>query len=92
MALAAVRVLRADGRDVPRDVSVVGGAGCALSTVDDLTLTCPMQPLEELGKTLFTMLCQRLEQNGVSLPGRYLPMEFECGGTTREDENRLLKE
>lgn len=92
MALAAVRALREHGLNVPRDVSVVGGAGCVLSTVAELVLTCPMQPLEELGEALLMMLCQRMEQNGASLPGRYLPMEFECGGTTREDENSLFKD
>jgi DNA-binding LacI/PurR family transcriptional regulator len=90
LAVGAVRALQSAGLTVPGDVSVVGGSGLDLSETDCPNLTRARQPLQEIGAALFSMLLQRIEGDGVSVPGRFLPTPFIGGGTTSPEENAHL--
>ncbi|MBI4028416.1 MAG: substrate-binding domain-containing protein [Verrucomicrobia bacterium] len=94
LAVGAVQALREAGLDAPRDVSVVGGSGIDLANLVCPGLTATYQPLEKMGEELVKMLCQRIEsgpKGAVSLPGKFLPMPFVGGATTRAEENVLLR-
>jgi DNA-binding LacI/PurR family transcriptional regulator len=53
-------------------------------------LTRLKQPFDQLGNELVSLLCQRIEQKNISLPGRIVPTVFMGGGTTRPEENEIL--
>ncbi len=90
LALGVCRALREAGVEIPGNVSVVGGTGMdpAETAVPDLTRT--QHPLDALGRGLLEMLVARVRAKGVPVPGRYLPMPFAGGATTRPEENELL--
>lgn len=91
LALGAIRALREKGLNIPGDVSVVGGTGLALAYSDCPGLTRTDQQCEKLGEELVVLMCQRIEQRGASVPGRFLPAPFMGGATTRPEENEWLK-
>ncbi|MBI4024125.1 MAG: substrate-binding domain-containing protein [Verrucomicrobia bacterium] len=93
MALGAVRCLRERGFRIPQDVSVVGGTGLRLADSFCPQLTRLNQPCEQLGEELVTMLGQRIDSRpdgSASVPGKFLPVSFIGGATTRAEENALL--
>jgi DNA-binding LacI/PurR family transcriptional regulator len=90
LALGAMRALGEKGLKIPADVSVVGGTGLSLSHSHCPRLTRMHQPCERLGAELVAMMCQRIEQKGASIPGRFLAAPFVGGAATRPDENALL--
>lgn len=90
LAVGAIRALTEAGLRVPDDTSVVGGTGNRSSEMSELKLTCCQQPLHELGEALLDMLIERLRRPGLSAAGRYLPMPFVGGGTTRDEEGLHL--
>lgn len=91
LAAGALRALHARGRDVPEQTSVIGGNGSRRDPGITLPLTHCQQPLHALGRGLMDMLLQRLQHPDRPLPGRYLPMPFLGGQTTRALENQILE-
>lgn len=91
LALGAIRALQEAGLKVPDDVSVVGGTGLVLAHSHCPHLTRTNQPCEKLGEELVAMMCERIAQNGASLPGRFFPTPFVGGATTRPKENEILR-
>lgn len=91
LALGVIRALREGGVNVPEQVSVIGGTGLPLLHSQCPQLTRTRQPCEKIGEELVAMLCQRIETTGAPAPGKYLPSPFVGGGTTRAEENVILK-
>lgn len=90
LALGVLRACRDLGLRVPEDVSVVGGTGLDLSDSICPQLTRLKQPFDQLGKELVSLVCGRIDQKNISLPGRIVPTVFMGGGTTRAEENAVL--
>jgi DNA-binding LacI/PurR family transcriptional regulator len=90
LALQVLDSLRRMGRRVPEDVSLVGGTGLALSESACPQLTRTHQPFETLGEALVSMLCERIAENGRSVPARIVATPFMGGATTRAGENERL--
>ncbi len=61
MAAAALRVLEETGRQVPRDVSLVGFDDSPVAVGSRPALTTVRQPIEALGRELVRQLARRLE-------------------------------
>lgn len=89
-AVGACQALKEAGIAVPGDCSVVGGNGLIAHTSGGRALTRTMQPLERLGEEGILLLLQRIEQNGRSLPGKYLQCPIFPGETTRSEENSRI--
>lgn len=90
LALGVVRALRQRGLNVPEQVSVVGATGMDLTGTACPCLTRLDQPFRALGNAVVAMVCERIEQPGISLPGQFVPTRFAGGATTRVKENELL--
>jgi len=87
VALAAA----SSGRRIPRDLSIIGGSGFTSDEPEHARLTRTAQPLEEIGRHLVQMVCQRMQGGAMtSLPGVFLPTPFIGGGTTSGIENSFL--
>ncbi len=91
LALGVVRALVEGGVRVPEETSVIGGTGLSLRDSAFPQLTHMHQPCEKIGESLISMMCRRLEAKGASMPGIYLPAPFSGGGTTRPEENAILR-
>jgi len=83
--------LEEHGLRVPKDVSLVSTEKLAARQVGDGGDTLIHEPAVALSAHLMGMLFQRIENNGASVPGVYLPANFIGGSTTRRQENKLLK-
>jgi DNA-binding LacI/PurR family transcriptional regulator len=59
LALGAIAALRAHGRRVPDDVSVVGYDDIPVASVFDPALTTVRQPMREVGALAATLICER---------------------------------
>lgn len=59
MAMAAIRGVRALGLSLPRDLSVIGYGGMALSEFCDPALTTVVQPFQAIGRVAVRRLLQR---------------------------------
>jgi DNA-binding LacI/PurR family transcriptional regulator len=85
-----LRVIEEEKIRVPEDLSIVGG----VTVHDELSymtrLTYLRIPVQQVGEELLEMACQRIEQNGNSLPGRIVPIPIMGGTSTRSEENDLL--
>ncbi|MCC7518547.1 MAG: LacI family DNA-binding transcriptional regulator [Verrucomicrobiae bacterium] len=90
LAFGALRALREHGFDVPGQVSVVGATGSDLAGTSCPQLTRLAQPFRALSEAAVGMVCERIEQKGVALPGRILATPFIGGATTRLQENEHL--
>ena len=90
LALGVCRAFREAGVEIPGKVSVVGGTGMDLGETAVPNLTRMQHPLDALGRGLLEMLVARIHAKGAPMPGRYLPMPFAGGGTTRPEENEVL--
>ncbi|WIT12336.1 LacI family DNA-binding transcriptional regulator [Paucibacter sediminis] len=74
LALQAIQVLRAQGRAVPREVSVVGYDDMPLAAFCDPPLTSVHQPVAAAGVQLVHKLMQMLE--GQAVPPSMLPVHL----------------
>jgi len=72
-AIALVEALGRQGRTVPRDASVVGFDGIALTALAGVGLTTVAQPREEMARTGARMLLDRIAGNGA--PPRRVVLE-----------------
>ncbi|WP_306214354.1 LacI family DNA-binding transcriptional regulator [Actinoplanes sp. RD1] len=61
LALGSIRAARRLGREVPRDVSVVGFDDSALMTCTDPPLTTVRQPIELMGQAAVDVLVKQIE-------------------------------
>ena len=75
IALGAVRAARRAGRDVPRDVSIVGFDDSALMSSTDPPLTTIRQPIEQMGRTVIELLVAQV--SGATVPRGELLFEPE---------------
>jgi len=82
MAMGAICALKAHGRSVPQDVSVVGFDDIRFARYFDPPLTTVAQPKGDLGKESMTMLLEIM--SGVDVPARkrVLPTQFVVRGST----------
>ena len=93
LALGALQAIREAGLRAPEDVRVVGGTNADISDTFCPQLTRTKQPLEKMGEELIAMLRQRIQlspRGESSLPGKFLPLPYTGGATTRPEENVLL--
>lgn len=91
MALGAIRACRENGLRVPQDISIVGGTASPYEEkLQHLELSRLDQPCVDLGRAIVESLAIRMAGGNAVLPGRYLPMGFILGTTTRPEENELL--
>jgi len=74
LALQAVNALRASGREVPRDVAVVGYDDMPVATYSDPPLTTVHQPVADAGAELVDALLALLR--GERVPPRVLPVHL----------------
>jgi DNA-binding LacI/PurR family transcriptional regulator len=64
MAVGAIGALHAAGRDVPRDISVVGFDDSPLATTTRPMLSSVRQPIEEMGREMTRLLMQEIRAPG----------------------------
>jgi len=87
-AIGAVRAIRARGRRVPEDVSVVGYDDIALSSLVDPPLTTIAQRMPEMGRWAVERLGELIERNGSGAdvplrpPPVILPVELRVRAST----------
>lgn len=91
MAVGAIRALREYGLAVPREVSVIGGTGMETEAIACPGLTCTRQPMEQIGRELARLLCEKVRNGNISLPGRLIRMPLVGGATTRAVENKSFR-
>jgi len=91
MAFGVLDEAQRAGLSVPGALSIVGGSGTLFGNADYPSITAMIQPLERIGEEVIAMLQRILCEKTPVQPGRYLPMEFGIGSTTRPEENALLQ-
>ena len=92
MAIGAMRAIRASGRTVPGDISVVGFDDVAIAAYTDPPLTTIAQAIGELGRWAVERLVERLSDGasaldghgptGVAPPGTVLPVRLVARGSS----------
>lgn len=82
MAVGAMRVLHAAGRQIPQDVAVVGFDDSDVAATAAPPLTTIRQPIEELGRTMAWRLLAQLAGDPDLPPSILLPTEFVRRSTT----------
>ena len=87
----AISAFREMGLSVPEEVSVVGGTGFINSYFGNDDITRVLQPMNEIGANAIRVVCHRIENQNVSVPGIYLSTSIHCGTTTRAEENRHIE-
>ena len=83
MAAAALPVLRAAGRAVPDDVSVIGFDDSPLALTTEPPLTTVRQPPEEMGRAMVELLLAQLAHEGSVGETRVLETSLVVRGSTR---------
>lgn len=73
MALGAIAGVRAEGLDVPGDISVVGFDGTRLVTLTDPPLTTIRQPVERMAGAVVTLLTRHREGTQIKLTQLFRP-------------------
>ena len=90
MAAGALQVLRAEGRRVPEDVSVVGFDDSSIAATAEPALTSVRQPIEEMGREMVRLLLEQASRPGsvprkVILATRLVQRRSSEGVPRRED-------
>ena len=89
MAFGLIRALHEHGRDVPRDISVVGFDGIALSEFSSPPLTTVKQDFNLIGKELVRLVLEQLRSRNGPIGGRVtIPTELIVRGTTAPPSQR----
>ncbi len=91
LAIGAVLALKERGVAVPKEVSVIAGAGFH-PLVQEYGVTTLLHPIREIGRNLVGMLMEMLEREVLELPARILPIGIRVGKTTTAEESRKLAE
>ncbi len=84
MAMGAMRSLRAHGRRIPRDVSVIGFDGTTASETTEPPLSTVRQPLTRLGREMGEMLLRHIDEGEPVEERTVLPVELLVRGSTVE--------
>jgi len=82
MALGAIRAIRARGKSVPEDISVVGFDDIRFARYFDPPLTTVAQPMSDLGREAMSMLIEILTGENVPPRKRILPTQLIVRGST----------
>lgn len=95
MAWGAMTAFREKGLDVPEEVSVIGGTGFGadyppFGKFSHGNLTRVRFSFETIAQELLEMTIQRVRNNGLNIPGVYVPGTMIEGATTRSVENEAL--
>ena len=92
MAVGAMGELRARGRNVPEDVSVVGFDDIVLAEAVEPQLTTIHQPRREIGQAAMKLLIEQLSGGGAPsnlvLPTRLVERRSAAVPTKRTDQAR----
>jgi len=88
MAVGAIRALREAGRDVPRDVSVIGFDDMPLASYFDPALTTMRQDICYSGVQAARLLVQRVETPDAPFQVVHVPAELIIRGSTAPIERR----
>lgn len=91
LALATMEVAKRRGISVPKELSVVAGTGLSVG-VDGRhsSLTAMVQPMEQIGQELATMILKQRKDPESRTPGVMLPIGFWIGKTTLPQEDEIL--
>ncbi|POX64802.1 LacI family transcriptional regulator [Streptomyces sp. Ru62] len=81
MASGAVLELRAAGRRVPHDVALIGFDDSIVARHIDPPLTSVRQPLEEMGRTMASLLLEEIAHRGTGQREVVLPTELVVRGS-----------
>jgi DNA-binding LacI/PurR family transcriptional regulator len=82
LALGAIRAVRRSGRDVPRDVSVVGFDDSSFMNCTDPALTTVRQPIEAMGRAAVAMLLKQVEGGRMTTEELLFEPELVVRGST----------
>ena len=82
MAFGAIRALRARGKRIPEDMSVVGFDDIRFARYFDPPLTTVAQPMSDLGREAMSMLIEILTGEDVPPRKRILPTQLIVRGST----------
>ncbi|MDQ1465412.1 MAG: hypothetical protein QOC73_2353 [Actinomycetota bacterium] len=82
MAIGAMRMLRAAGKRVPRDVAIVGFDDSHYARLADPQLTTVRQPMEEIGRSLAAVLLSQLDDPSRRPASLIVPTELIVRGST----------
>ena len=83
VAIAALRALKAHGRRVPEDVSLLGFDDIPWATLVDPPLSTVSQPVRAIGRSAVELLHRRLGDQGGAPTHLVLPVEYVARGSTR---------
>ena len=76
LALQAVQAVRASGREVPRDVAVVGYDDMPLATYSDPPLTTVHQPIRRVGQRAVEMLVDAINSGTGAAEAKFETVPF----------------
>ena len=76
LAIGAMRALHEEGLKVPGDVSVVGFDDIDISAYTVPALTTIHQPIQEMGETTATLLCDFIESGHAESMSHILPHQL----------------
>jgi DNA-binding LacI/PurR family transcriptional regulator len=82
MAVGALQALREAGRDVPRDVSVVGFEDAPVARSTHPALTTVHQSPEYMGREMVALLLETMAAPDRARPGRMLPTRLVVRGSS----------
>lgn len=90
LAMGVLDAAHESGRDIPGDISIVGGTG--LTSLPDIEplLTRLQQPFAEVGDRVINMLLRLQPAPSQPQAGEYIRAPYFIGTTTRPEENALL--
>jgi len=91
LAQGAVKAFLEAGRDVPQEVSVVGGTGIDLQVPMGPLVTL-RQPMAQIGREAARMMIWKIRNRPSSAPGIYLLPELTEGCTIRPEEHAAYAE
>jgi DNA-binding LacI/PurR family transcriptional regulator len=82
MAAGALRVLKEQGRSIPRDVAVVGFDDSVTARTTEPQLTTVRQPVEHFGREMAHMLLRKIETPDAGVQNLVLGTELVMRGST----------
>ncbi|MCE1161392.1 MAG: LacI family transcriptional regulator [Thiomonas sp.] len=83
VAIGAMRVLKAHGRRVPEDISLIGFDDIPWACLVDPPLSTISQPVRSIGRSAVELLHRRLDGRAVEPTHLLLPVNYVARGSTR---------